>query len=361
MPARAMPPLEEGARLSWFEFLPGWIFYLPMWLWIAALAIRHRGVRLPLVANPGIPAGGLVGESKLAALAALDGPERGAVARWTGLARLGSAAVQIAEAERAMALAGFSYPAVAKPDLGCRGAGVRPVRDATELAAYLEGFPEGEALVLQQLVEASGEAGVFYVRAPGAAQGRIVSLTLKYFPEVRGDGRSTIEALIRRDPRAGRLAHLYLPRFAGRLGEVPRFGERIRLVFAGNHCRGAIFRDGGAHVTEALERRFDAIADSIRGFHFGRFDVRFDDFAEFRRGRGFAIVEFNGAGAEATHIWDGRARLRDAWASLARQYAALFAIGAANRRLGHRPESLFALLVRWRREKRAVRRYPLTA
>lgn len=361
MPDAAMPPLEDAPALSRFEFWPGWLFYLPMWPVILGLAIRHRGLRLPLLANPAIPAGGLVGESKSAAFAALTGPERATLAPYATLARSGRAAAQLARAEAAMAAAGIGYPVVAKPDLGCRGAGVRPVRDAGELLAYLHGFPEGETAILQQLVAAEGEAGVFYVRKPGAAQGRIVSLTLKYFPQVTGDGRATIEDLILGDPRAGRVARLYLPRFAGRLDEVPRPGERVRLVFAGNHSKGAIFRDGGAHVTEALERRFDAIADSIPGFHFGRFDVRFDDFAAFRAGRGFTIVEFNGAGAESTHIWDGRMSLLRAWGTLARQYALLFAIGAANRRLGHRPEGLLALLGRWRRERRATKRYPLTA
>lgn len=357
----AMPPLAPAPALSWFEFWPGWIFYLPMWFAILALAARHRGLRLPLLANPGIPAGGLVGESKSEVFAALSGPERALLAPYATLARAGSAAAQLAAAEAAMAGAGIGYPVIAKPDLGCRGAGVRPVRDERALLAYLEAFPCGETLILQRLVEAEGEAGVFYIRKPGQRHGRILSLTLKYFPHVTGDGRSQIEELIRRDQRAGRVAHLYLPRFAGRLREVPRQGERIALVYAGNHCRGAIFRDGTAFATEALTARFDSIADSISGFHFGRFDVRFADFAEFRRGRGFTIVEFNGAGAESTHIWDSRMTLRGAWGALLRQYALLFAIGAANRRLGHRAEGLIALIRRWRREKRASARYPLTA
>jgi hypothetical protein len=356
-----MPPLEEAPVLSRFEFWPASAFYLPLWPWIAWLAVRHRGLRLPLLANPGIPAGGLVGEAKSQVFAALGGAERATLAPYTTLDRAGAAISQLPAAEAAMALAGLSYPIVAKPDLGCRGAGVRPVRNAAELLAYLEGFPAGERLILQQLVDAEGEAGVFYVRRPGDRHGRIVSLTLKYFPHVTGDGEATIAQLIRRDPRAGRVPHLYLPRFADRLDQVPEPGERLRLVFAGNHCRGAIFRDGGAYVTEALTRRFDRIADCIDGFHFGRFDIRFADFAALRRGCGFTIIELNGAGAEATHIWDSRMTLRGAWAALMRQYALLFEIGAANRRRGHRAESLWRLLRRWRREKRAVARYPATA
>lgn len=356
-----MPPLDDAPPLSRFEFWPASVFYLPMWPWIAWLAMRHGGLRLPLLANPGIPAGGLVGEAKSAVFAALTGPERAALAPYATLDRAGAAVSQVAEAEAVMAHAGLSYPIVAKPDLGCRGAGVRPVRDEDELLAYLESFPSGERLILQQLVDAEGEAGVFYVRGPGERHGRIVSLTLKYFPHVTGDGISTVEQLIHRDPRAGRVPHLYLPRFADRLDLVLEPGARLRLVFAGNHCRGAIFRDGSAYVTEALTRRFDAIADCIDGFHFGRFDIRFADFAALRRGGDFTIVEFNGAGAESTHIWDSRMTLRRAWATLMRQYALLFEIGAANRRRGHKPESLRCLYRRWRRERKAVARYPATA
>jgi hypothetical protein len=178
---------------------------------------------------------------------------------------------------------------------------------------------------------------------------------------VVGNGRSTIAQLIRADERAGRLAHLYLSRFAGRLEEVPAAGESVRLVFAGNHCRGAIFRDGRAHITPALRNRFDRIADDIPGFHFGRFDVRFDDFAAFRRGEGFTIVEFNGAGAEATHIWDSGTGLLRAWRELAQQYRLLFEIGAENRRRGKRGEGLAGLLRRWLAERRVSRRHPLTA
>jgi biotin carboxylase len=67
--------------------------------------------------------------------------------------------------------AGLSLPVVAKPDLGCRGAGVKLVRTQQDLTAYLAAFPRGARLLLQQLVPHEGEAGIFYVRAPGAARG----------------------------------------------------------------------------------------------------------------------------------------------------------------------------------------------
>jgi hypothetical protein len=154
--------------------------------------------------------------------------------------------------------------------------------------------------------------------------------------------------------------HLYLARFCDELGRVLMIGETRRLVFSGSHSKGAIFRNGNAHITKALCARFDAIADGIDGFHFGRFDVRFADFAAFQRGEDFAILEYNGAGAEMTHIWDSRTTLVEAWLTLCGQFSLLFRIGAANRKRGVRPESWSEFFRQWRREKSLVNRYPVT-
>lgn len=358
----AMPPLDPAPPLSRFEFWSPRLFYLPVWAWSLLLMLRHRGVRLPLIANPGLPASGLVGESKSQVLNGAGDEARRWIAPFTTYRRSALApANAAADAMRAIAAAGLALPVVAKPDLGCRGAGVRPIRSEAELASYLAGFPDGQQVVLQQLVDVEGEAGVFYVREPGAPGGRIFSLTLKHFPHVDGDGRHTLRELIHADPRAGRLAHLYLPRHADRLDAVVPAGERVRLAFAGSHSRGAIFRDGARHVTPALTRRFDAIARDIPEFWFGRFDVRFGDFEAFLRGEDLTIVEVNGAGAEATHIWDSRTRLRDAYLTLFRQFGLLWSIGAVNRRRGFKPESWRRFLGRWLTERRLVQIYPPTA
>lgn len=357
----AMPPFGDGPALSHFEFWPAWRFYAPVWAGIAYLMLRHRSIRAPLIANPGFPAGGLVGERKSELFARLTGPERRLLPDYIVVDR--SAAPmesQWPEIENRISAAGLHYPLVAKPDIGCRGAGVCPVRTAPELRRYAEAFPAGETFLIQQMVDVEGEAGVFYVREPGSAKGRIVSLTLKYFPYVVGDGQSTLRQLILRDARAGLIPHLYLARFGDELDRVLPIGESKRLVFSGSHSKGAIFRDGNAYITEAMRARFDAIADAIDGFHFGRFDVRFADFAAFQRGEDFAIIEYNGAGAEMTHIWDSRTTLWEAWAALFRQFSLLFKIGASNRKRGARPESWRSFYRQWRREKWLVKRYPTT-
>ena len=348
---------QDDPPLSRFEFWPAWLFYVPVWAWIICLMIRHRGIRLPLLANPSFPAGGLVGEEKSTLFELFSGPERNRLPPFVTLRQERGA---FGKAEAALRNAGLSYPLVGKPDIGCRGAGVRPIRNRFDLADYLVQFPHGANLLLQQMVDAEGEAGIFFVREPGAQTGRIVSLTLKYFPYVVGDGRATLRELILADPRAGKIPHLYLERFAHELDEVVTLGTARRLVFAGTHSQGAIFRNGHDYITEALRARFDAIADGIEGFHFGRFDVRFDDFSALQRGEGFAILEFNGAGAEATHIWDSRTTLFEAWAALFEQFSILFRIGAANRARGAKPESWTTFFARWQREKVLRAAYPAT-
>jgi hypothetical protein len=342
--------------LSCFEFWPDWLFYGPVALHWIALGVRYGDFSLPTAANPTITAGGLCGESKLETLDQVRASMRGLLARYTSIVAQRDG---IDAAETAMAEASTAYPVVAKPAIGCNGTGVRLLRSRDDLVRYLTEFPAGERIVLQEFVADEGEAGVFYVRHPDETMGRITSITLKHAPEVTGDGRSTLRQLILADPRAGRVPQLYLPRLAHRLHEVPRQGERIRLVFVGNHCKGSIFEDGTRLVTPALTQAFEQVARATPGFHFGRIDVRFASLAALLRGEGFRIIEINGVGSEATHIWDRNTTLRDAWRGQFVHYGAAFRIGAANRASGYRSCGLWALYKLWRRQKRLMAAYPI--
>jgi hypothetical protein len=224
---------------------------------------------------------------------------------------------------------------------------------------YLAAFPAGETMVLQHYVEAPNEAGIFYVRHPDEPHGQITSVTIKRPPIVVGDGRSTLRSLILADERAKRVPHLYLDRLADRLDTVPAQGEAVQLVFVGNHCKGSIFEDGRALVTPALTEAIERLARSMPDFFFGRIDVRFASVAALRRGTDFQVIEINGTGSEATHIWDPSTKLLDAWRTQFFHYGAAFRIGAANRRRGFSSSGLRTMYRDWMNQRRLMAIYPL--
>lgn len=354
-----MPALQLGNKpLSFFEFWPGWLFYAPIFIYVMWCVFRYRGITLPAAANPTLPLGGFYGESKADILGIIRRYLGDAVAPF--IACVNGPATTAASIVAQLDRAGLNFPLVAKPDLGCRGAGVQVVRDGAELQKYLAVFPQNATLILQQLVPYVGEAGVFYVREPHATKGRVTSMTLKYFPSVVGDGVRTLRQLIESDARAGQVAHLYLPRFADKLQTVPAAGVTVPLVFAGNHSKGTIFRDGSAYITPQLTAAFDKLAQQIPEFYFGRFDVRFADFDAFCAGRDFVIIELNGAGAEATHIWDSRISLWQAWATLRRQYKTLWQIGRANLNRGVARLPVQDFWQAYRTAKKETLQYPVT-
>jgi len=359
-----MPALDASAhKTSWFEFAPAWAFYFVPFLYVLWQGLKHRKLTLLTGSNPALPMSGLVGESKYQVLSAMRGPLRRFIAPYRLVRRqpgpMGSMRT-LKSIRMTMKKAGFSYPIVAKPDTGMRGAGVQLVKTPAHMKAYVDRFPAGADIMLQQVIEARGEAGVFYMRKPGEKRGQILSLTLKYFPKLTGDGTRTVAELLDADPRASQLRHIYLPRITGRMDEILPAGETIDLVFAGNHSKGTIFRDGADHITDAMTARFDQLADAMGEFYVGRFDIRFADLAQLKQGRGFRIIEVNGAGGETTHIWDSRITLRKAYAAICTHYRSLYDIGATNRRRGFEPSTMREFIQFWWRERQLTKEYPDT-
>jgi hypothetical protein len=226
----------------------------------------------------------------------------------------------------------WSFPVVLKPDVGQRGVGVRRAQCVEDLEAYCK--REAGSILVQPYHPGPFEAGIFYYRLPGEARGRILSITDKHFPVLIGDGRSTVEALVRAHPRYRLQASTFLTRHSHSLDRVLAPGERMQLAIAGNHAQGTLFRDGAHLWTPVLERRIDEIAQSYPGFFVGRFDVRYSDVDCLRAGDGLAIVELNGATAESTDIYDPNRSLLSAYRQLFKQWSIVFTIGAANRGLG---------------------------
>ncbi|HVI79368.1 MAG TPA: hypothetical protein VM715_14630 [Candidatus Acidoferrum sp.] len=340
-------------RWSRWEFWPPYLFYPPVAVYIAYLGIKFRSWTLFTAANPAIPASGFVGESKHQILERLK-----KAAPWlphSTLLAAQSPSQRVAEAQEFMQRHGLQLPIVLKPDVGQRGCGVSIVRSFEQLQECLSGAPF--PVIVQEYVPGV-EYGVFYYRYPGDRRGQIFSVTEKRMPLLVGDGKSTLEELILEDERAVCMCDFYIRENSRRIQEVPAMGERVQLVEIGTHCRGAIFLDGGDTITPELETVIDHIAETFEGFFFGRFDIRVPSRQDFMAGRNIKVVELNGVTSEATHIYDPKMSLVDAYRVLFQQWRIAFEIGHLNRQRGFPVTSARELLHAVREYRRLAQSYP---
>jgi membrane protein DedA with SNARE-associated domain len=327
-------------RYSRWEFWPAWVFYPPVAAMYVCLSVKYRGWTLPTIANPSFRNGGLIGESKIDVLSALMSAASDRVADGY-LVGAGTKRQRIDEFRRICQAHSVEYPLVLKPNVGQRGAGFRLISSQAEAEKYLNQVKAD--VILQRYVPDKKEIGVFYYRFPGQASGDIFAVTEKVFPTLTGDGTSTFEQVLNKDERASLIASTYLRRFFALRTQVLPAGHQVRLVEAGNHCQGCIFRDGNHLISEALRGHIDEISRRIPGFFIGRYDIRYTSEEELARGK-FTIIELNGAASEATNIYDERNSLLSAYRTLYKQWELVFRIGSANRDRGYRTLSAFEVL-----------------
>ena len=356
----AMAPHDESGipvstQVGRFEQLPKWLNLVPMvlqWLW---LGLRYRSISLPSSANPGITSGGMVGDGKLEYFAAMGALARAATADHIGvLNEPGLALVQVMDRLDA---AGLSFPLVAKPDMGWCGYGVRLLDSREALADYLHRFPQGETFLLQRYLPEPGEAGLFYMREPSAANGTLIGILLRHYPSVTGDGHASVAELIERDLRLRRSTDNPMHECRYDPQQVPAQGESVRLSTVASTRVGGCYQDGSEHATPALTQRVDAIAKDMGLFLVGRFDVRYRSLEALRRGE-FTIMEVNGAGSEAVHAWDPKYSIRDVYRIVFAKQRLLFKISDENRRRGHLPIGLRELARLHFHQQRVMRLYP---
>ena len=354
-PLILQPPIKpahrQRSRHLRIGHLPKSLLCVPLvaqWLWLAA---RHRSLTLPSASNPAIETGGLAGEAKSACLAQISPQFHTNVAPWARLDP-GSDPVACRQAHN------LAYPIIVKPDVGWCGYGVRRIDDDAGLRAYAAAFPQGCGIILQHFVQAPHEAGLAYIRKPGAPTGHLVAMTLRHQPTVTANGASTVAQLIQADPALRRQARLYAEaQGPERLARIPPTGARVVLTTIASLRAGARYEDASHAITPCLERRLDAIARSMDLFHAGRFDVRFKSVAALQAGE-FSIIEVNGAGAEAIQFWDNSIPVAAAFRGVFRKQQLLFEIGAQMRRLGYQPTGPLRLAKAWLRQQRLIARYP---
>lgn len=275
-----------------WEYWSVYIVYLPtffLWIWFV---LKFRSFSFYKYVNPAIKNGGLFGDSKYEIYKLL--PEK-----------LFPKTIKIDVSKKNDLLKIVSenqinFPLYTKPDIGLRGIAVKKISSLTDLMDYSKNMHEN--FLIQESIEYPNEIGLFYCRMPNESKGKITGITLKKFLTVEGNGKESMEELLKKEPRF----KMQIPKLKEsiNLSEILIKGEKRCLVPYGNHNRGTMFLDGNKFITKKLEQTFDEILRTIEGFYFGRLDIRYNTFEELEQGINFSIIELNGVKSEPTHIYD---------------------------------------------------------
>lgn len=330
-----LPLARLQERLN-HEYWPWQLIYLPALPFALWHAVRTGHGAFFTNVNPAMDLGGFFGESKSAILRSL--PEA-----WYPTTLVVEPGTPWSTVQERMSEAGLALPLVLKPDVGERGDGVALIDTAEELRRALSTTEHVQ--LLQRKVEWEHEYGLFVVKDPRSARTRLLSITGKAMLRVTGDGRHSVEELLRRTWRGSKQVERLRGYKQALLASVPAAGERVLVEPIGNHCRGTTFLDGNHLMAPALERAVSSIMTAVDGVYYGRLDVKARSDEDLQQGR-FVVMELNGVTSEPGHIYDPSYSIFRCWRELLRHLAYLPQLSDALREQGHRPTPLRLL---WRR------------
>ncbi|MFO7823855.1 MAG: hypothetical protein R6V72_07930 [Cyclobacterium sp.] len=330
-------------KLTHWEYWPTWIVYFPLFFYYLWLSLKAKSLFFFTTANPEMEMGGLYNCSKYKQLQNL--PQE--LKPLTLYVKAGSALALIKAKLLALEL---DYPIIAKPDRGERGKGVALLKNTPQLEKYLQECKSD--FLLQEYISSPFEAGLFYYRYPDKLSGEIPSIVLKTFLSVTGDGKSNLEELVQRIPRARLVAKNLLQREDIDPQEILPEGKVKLLEPIGNHNRGTEFSNGNQLANQELLYFFDALSYHLPHFHYGRFDLKAPSLTDFLKGNGIKILEVNGVNAEPAHIYDPNGRYLDAVKTLFRHWKIIFQISEKNRQEGFSVATFKTALKNFREWKR---------
>ncbi len=307
-------------KLAHFEYWPTLLIYIPLVPKLVSLFVRSGSLYAFRDTNPGFRFKSIIRESKIDILNSIP-------AKWL------PKTLFLNQADRAewkgQILEFQNFPIICKPETGERGRGVSLLRDEIALDAYLSKF-EGN-LIVQEYIHYPIELGIFYIRIPGEKKGFISSIVRKEPMEVIGDGISTLRVLMENNFR-------YLIQLLAEnkdrelaLDMVLPKGKRVVLDPIANHARGTRFVDCYEYLHPEMEEVIGSISDDIKGFYYGRFDLKIESLDSFKEGVGIKIIELNGIWSEPTHIYDSRNSILDNYKTIADHFNYAYLIAKLNR------------------------------
>lgn len=314
-----------------------YIFIGPAWAWFC---FKSRSVWFFTPSNPPITFGGFLGETKRETYKLLPPgsyPKSIFISPRTDYKHVTS---QVAST-------GFRFPFVVKPDIGMMGLMFRRIESYEQLRQYHASMKSD--YIVQELADYPLEVSVFYYRLPNKARGKITGFVKKECMTVTGDGKSTLKELILAYPRARFRTKELFGKHNDRLNEVLEDGENFILSDALNLSRGGRL----VSLEYAIDERLLAVFDNLShhtNFLYGRYDIKCASIEDLRQGQNYTILEYNGCGGEAHHVYSGYSFFK-ACRVLIEHWNILYKISQQNRINGLQPWSFMMGLVFLRRAK----------
>lgn len=313
----------------YFEFWPFWIFYFPMYGYGLYLAIKARSFSYFTAANPGMKFGGAFGMDKMEILNSLDKeyiPKgflvcQGAVSQYI---------------IKQMHTLEISFPIICKPNVGERGIGVEKIDSKENLVSFLKVYKQD--IIVQEYIDFPIELGIFYHQYPLSLKDGITSVVIKEFLSITGDGKSKFGDLVKDNNRAkSRISYLE-KKYKSIWEQVIPDGSRYKLEPIGNHNRGTKFINGNHLINDQLISVFRKISKPLRGYYYGRFDLKAKSLVDLQMGKNIKIIELNGVNSEPAHIYDPNYSLLKAYIEIINHMKLIYEISKETRKQGSKPD-----------------------
>jgi len=328
--------LNLKEKFNW-EYWPIYMFYIPLLPLYVYYSLRSGSFTYFVATNPAIKNGGDATESKFETLKLLP---KNLIPKSLFIPSNQNVNVVIENLKKE----NLHFPLIIKPDIGYRGLLVKKLNVQKDLECFLKKYSQINFIV-QEFVSYKKECGILYVRYPDEEKGKITSITLKKYLDVKGDGASTVADLISHDDQAQRYKSIYQEQIIQYLSYQPKKGETFLLNEIGNHCKGAAFLNGNHLISKNLTNTFDKISQDVKGVFFGRYDVKYNDFRSLELGKDFRIIELNGVIAEPTHIYDApNSSYLYALKSIAKHWQYVYQISKINHKKGVKYKNFWSVL-----------------
>jgi len=311
-------------KLRHWEYWPFGILQFPVFFYYFWLSFRARSFFFFSASNPGIEMGGLLGESKFNILNKIPSSYTAKTIFIPGLSTSEYVFTK-------MKKAGLNYPVIFKPDLGERGYRVKRIYSGEQANEYINSFRFD--FLVQELIDLPLEFGVFYKCIPGQEKGHIFSVVGKEMLCVTGDGQSTLQELILKNDRAKLQWESLRKHHTENLFKVVDNQKEVVLNSIGNHCLGTKFLNNNELINDNLDEVFTVISKQIKGFYYGRFDLRCASLDDLYKGK-VKIMELNGCGAEPAHIYHPGYSFWKAMGEMLGHWKNIFIVARENKKRG---------------------------